>query len=395
MKQQSPKADVYIGRTTFRNEGRLFGIAREDRLSHMYIIGKTGTGKSTLLRQLALQDMKAGTGFAFIDPHGDVATALATAASKLPDSRAVYLDCSSPAPAWALNVFAGVDPARRALAAESIVDVFRKLWDDDWGPRLEHVLRAVVWTLLENPGTSFDDIPDLLTNRERRRALTAMLENEVVKRFWIREFEGYSPAFRAVVTAPVLNKIGAFLANPSVRAIVSAPQSSFDARVLMDGGGILIANLAKGVLGESSSNLLGSLLVSLISQAALGRADASFEVRRAFILYLDEFQSFTTLNLVLMFAELRKFRVGLVVAHQYFGQLHPAILDSVLANAGSLVVFRPAPDDVERLAWALRRPGHAEDLLALKRFHFMARVSIAGEEPCALSARANLASPPD
>ncbi|HEY6220262.1 MAG TPA: DUF87 domain-containing protein, partial [Gemmatimonadaceae bacterium] len=250
---------TYIGRTTFRNEGKLFGIRRADRRHHMYIIGKTGTGKSTLIKNMVEQDLGNGEGLALFDPHGDLVEEVVRL---VPESRrqdVVYLDVPNPSCRFTFNPLAGVPPEKRALAAAGMVEVFKKLWPDDWGPRLEHLLRNVVWVLLETPGASLGDIPRLLTDRDYRRSLLAGVTNPEVVEFWKNEFERYSPAFRAVVVAPLQNKVGGFLTDPRLRDILSSPTSTFDLRAIMDERRVLLVNLSRGEIGEGPAALLGSL----------------------------------------------------------------------------------------------------------------------------------------
>jgi type IV secretory pathway TraG/TraD family ATPase VirD4 len=376
---------TYFARTNFRNEGKLFGIRRADRRNHMYAIGKTGTGKSTLLLTLMREDMKHGDGFALLDPHGDLAEEVV---ALIPASRRgdlIYLDVPNPSLVWHFNPFAGVPKERRALAAAGIVEVFKKLWPDDWGPRLEHLLRNVVFALLEAEGT-LGDIPRLLSEKDFRARIVQRVTNEMVRDFWEKEYTGYSPAFRAVVTAPLLNKVAAFLTDPILHAILTGERSSFDLRRVMDEGKILVVNLAKGKLGEGPASLLGSLLVSHLSLAALERADRPQEMRRDFYLYLDEFHTFSTLTLATMLSELRKYRLCLILAHQYLGQLEPEIRDAVFGNAGTFVSFRVGALDAPTVARELSPRFEADDLLSLPNFAVYLRLMIGGEMSRSFSA---------
>jgi hypothetical protein len=269
-----------------------------------------------------------------------------------------------------------------------MVEVFKKLWPDDWGPRLEHLLRNVVFTLLETPGATFGDISRLLGERDYRRSVTRQLSNEVVREFWEKEFAGYSPAFRAVVTAPLLNKVGAFLTDPLLYSILTGERSSFDLHEAMDQGMILLVNLAKGRIGEGSAGLLGSLLVSQIALAGLGRADTPMETRRDFYLYLDEFQTFATLSLATMLSELRKYRVNLILAHQYLSQLEPEIRDAVFGNVGTFISFRVGALDAATIARELSPTFEPDDLLSLPNFHVYLRQMVEGEPSKPFSAAA-------
>lgn len=378
---------TYFARSNHRNTGTPFGIHRRDRRNHMYLIGKTGTGKSTLLKTLIREDIAAGEGLALFDPHGDLAEEVV---AKIPLSRRgdlIYLNVPDRSRTWHFNPFAGIPKEKHALATASMVEVFKKLWPDDWGPRLEHLFRNVVFTLLEAGNATFADIPRLLSDRNFRASVTVTLSNEMVREFWTKEYAGYSPAFRAVVTAPLLNKVGAFLTDPLLHSILTGEQSSFDLRRIMDQGKILVVNLAKGQLGEGPAALLGSLLVSHLSLAAMERSDLPEERRRDFYLYLDEFQTFATLTLATMLSELRKYRLNLVLAHQYLSQLEPEVRDAVFGNAGTLIAFRVGALDAATVARELSPVFQADDLLSLPNFAVYLRLMIDGEPSRPFSGR--------
>jgi hypothetical protein len=331
------------------------------------------------LKTLVLQDVRAGEGLALFDPHGDL---VEDVRKQIPPERErdlVYLDVPERSCRFHFNPFAGVPKDARAYAASGMVDVFKKLWSDEWGPRLEHLFRNVVFTLLENPGATFADIPRLLLERDHRRSLVARVGSVQVRSFWEGEFAGYSPAFRAVVTAPLLNKVGAFLSDPRLLSILTGERSTFDLRGIMDQGKILLVNLAKGRIGEGPAALLGSLLVSHLSLVALGRADRREEERRDFYLYLDEFHTFSTLSLATMLSELRKYRLSLVLAHQYLGQLAPEIRDAVFGNVGTFVSFRVGALDASTVARELSPTFEPDDLIALPNYHIYLRLMIEGE----------------
>jgi len=386
MAPMDPERQItYFARTNHRNKGIPFGIRRADRRNHMYLIGKTGTGKSTLLKTLMREDLRNGEGFALLDPHGDLAEEVVSLVHPGRGGDLIYLDVPDTSLAWHFNPFAGVPEERRALAAAGTVEVFKKLWTDEWGPRLEHLLRNVVFTLLETGGT-LGDVPRLLSDKDYRGSLARQVSNDVVRSFWEKEFAGYSPAFRAVVTAPLLNKVGAFLIDPRLKAILTAKEGSFDLRRLMDTGKILIVNLAKGKLGEGPASLLGSLLVSHLSLAALERADRPLEERKDFYLYLDEFHNFATLTLATMLSELRKYRLSLILAHQYLGQLETEVRDAVFGNAGTFIAFRVGALDAPIVARELAPKFEAEDLLTLPNFSVYLKLMIEGEPSKAFSA---------
>jgi hypothetical protein len=345
----------------------------------MYAIGKTGTGKSTLLKTLMLHDIHAGEGLALFDPHGDLAEELVTQVPAFRRKDLIYLNVPDKSLLWHFNPFAGVSTDRRALAAAGLVEVFKKLWSDDWGPRLEHLLRNVVFTLLETGNATFADIPRLFSDKDYRASVVRKVTNGMVRTFWEKEFAGYSPAFRAVVTAPLLNKVGAFLTDPLLHSILTGERSSLDLRRVMDEGKILVVNLSKGRIGEGPASLLGSLLVSHLFLAGLERADLPQEKRRDFYLYLDEFHTFATLTLATMLSELRKYRLNLVLAHQYLSQLETEIRDAVFGNAGTFIAFRVGALDAPTVARELSPKFEADDLLSLPNFSVYLRLMIDGE----------------
>jgi len=375
---QSDNDITYFARINHRNKGTPFGIRRADRRNHMYVIGKTGTGKSTLLKTLVLQDIEHGEGLALFDPHGDLA---AEVASLVPPSRQgdlIYLDVPDRSFSWHFNPFAGIPEEKHALAVAGMVEVFKKLWPDEWGPRLEHLLRNVVFTLLA-AGGNLGDVPRLLSEKDFRSVMVRRVTNGMVREFWEKEYAGYSPAFRAVVTAPLQNKLGAFLTDPLLHSILTGEHSSFDLRRIMDEGKILVVNLAKGKLGEGPAALLGALLVSHLSLAAMERADRPQEARRDFYLYLDEFHTFATLTLATMLSELRKYRLNLILAHQYLSQLETEVRDAVFGNAGTFIAFRVGALDAPTVARELAPKFEAEDLLSLPNFSVYLRLMIRGE----------------
>lgn len=370
---------TYFARTSHRNQGRLFGIRQKDRRSHFYVVGKTGTGKSTLLRVMAAQDAGAGEGFALFDPHGDLVASVRDLIPPERQANLIYLDVPDRTLEWHFNPFAGVSPENRSLAAAGLVESFRKIWPDDWGPRLEHLLRNVVYTLLETPGSTLGDIPALLTDRDYRKRLVADLENEVVRRFWTDEFDRYSPAFRAVVVAPLQNKVGGLLVDPLLRRILVDEGPPLKIRCLMDEKKILLVNLDKGRIGEGPATILGSFLLSHIALAGLSRSNQLAENRSDFWVYLDEFQTFTTQSLANMLSELRKYRVGMILAHQHLSQLDPEIRDAVFGNTGTLASFRVGGQDAISLAREFAPVFSAEDLISLPRFEMYLRLLVEGE----------------
>src|SRR3989344_2805915 len=345
-----PNRITYFARTNYRGESKPFGIKQRDRLSHVYVIGKTGTGKATLLETMMLQDLDNGIGFALLDPHGDLVERIA---AHLPESRkggVLYLDVAERSCAWGYNPLERVPQEKKSVAVSGLLEVFRKLWPDFWGPRLEHILRNVLFVLLDQSEATLADIPRLFEDKAYRREAVLHTANPQVRNFWLKEYESYPARLRAEAIAPIQNKVGAFLADPILSRVLTQKESTFSWRQAMDEGKVLLVNLAKGRIGEGNASLLGSLLLSGAYVAAMGRADQKQEDRRDFILYLDEFHSVATPTLASMLSELRKFGVGLVLAHQFLSQIDPLIRDAILGNVGTIIAFRVGLPDAEFLA---------------------------------------------
>lgn len=372
------EAISYFAATNFHGERRLFGIRQNDRLSHVYLIGKTGVGKSTLLAKLAIEDARARRGFALVDPHGDLVESVYAALPSALRDRAIYLNAPDPRQPFGYNPLRRVAADKIPLAASGLLETFRKLWPSAWGVRMEHVLRNSLYALLERDGSVLPDILRLYSDQAFRRNVVARIGNPIVRTFWLDEFENYHSRQQAEATAPIQNKLGALLADPMLYRVLVAPTVDLHLRRLMDDGRILLVNLSRGQIGEDSALVLGSLIVSTLGLAAFSRADMPVADRRPFFLYVDEFQSFTTLSFATMMSELRKYGLGLTLAHQYLHQLEPEILHAVLGNAGTLVSFRVGPEDALVLSREFQPTFGIDDLLNLPNRSFYLRLMIDG-----------------
>jgi type IV secretory pathway TraG/TraD family ATPase VirD4 len=362
----------------FRNKEAIFGIKDEDRFAHIYVIGKTGTGKSTLLEGLALQDLAAGRGFALIDPHGDLVERVA---ARIPAARrpnVIYFNVPDPKQPFGYNPLRRVRADYIPLAASGMMEVFKKMWPEAWGVRMEHILRNVLMALLEQPQATMHDILRVLSDRKFREQVAKRLKNETVRTFLLKEYERFSFGYRADGTAPIQNKVGAFLADPLLNRILTAPENDLHIREIMDKGQVLLVNLAKGRIGEDSSSLLGGLLVTTLGLAAFSRADTPANQRRDFFVYIDEFQNFTTLAMANMFAELRKYRVGFTVAHQYLHQLEEDVRHAVLGNVGTIISFRVGAEDAPYLVREFHERFEEIDLLQLPNYRIYLKLMIDG-----------------
>jgi|SRR5579862_4172757 len=372
-------ADVlYLGKTDFRNSQAAFGIKREDRFSHVYVIGKTGTGKSTLLERMALQDLEFGHGFALIDPHGDLVERIA---DRIPARRlldVLYLNAADPTQPYGYNPLRRVRQDRVALAASGLMEVFEKMWPDAWGVRMEHILRNVLMALLAQPSANLHDVLRVISDKKYRRSIATSLNNEAVKNFLLKEFDRFTFGYRADGIAPIQNKVGAFLADPLLNRILTAPKQDLHIRQIMDEGRVLLVNLAKGRIGEDSSSLLGGMLVTTIGLAGYSRAEIDPTKRRDFFVYVDEFQTFTTLALANMLSEMRKYRLGFTVAHQYLHQLPTDLRHAVLGNVGTLISFRVGAEDAPYLAREFDGTFNETDLIQLPNHRIYLKLMIDG-----------------
>src|SRR6266481_3906318 len=369
---------THFARTNFRNEAKVFGIKKPDRRAHMYIIGKTGTGKSTLLETLIRQDIENGEGLAFLDPHGDLVEKVLRSVPENRKGDLIYFNAPDRANALGFNPLESVAPEKKSLAAAGLLDAFKKIWSDSWGPRLEHILRNAFLALLDQPEATLVDVLKLLDDHAFRREVSSRVSNTQVRDFWLREYENYPLRLRAEAIAPIQNKVGAFLTDPLLNRILTQKGSDFDLRHVMDEGKILLVNLAKGKIGADASALLGALLVTKIGLAGLSRADVQEERRRDFYLYLDEFQNLATLSLANMLSELRKYRVNMILSHQYLSQLDPQVKDAILGNTGTIISFRLGLTDAEMLAGEFYPSFSARDLINLPNYHIYLKLMIDG-----------------
>ncbi len=376
---------TFFGRTNYHGRQRIFGIKQADRWAHLYVIGKTGTGKSTLLETMIRQDLAAGAGLALLDPHGDLVERVLEV---LPEERRgdlIHFNVPDSTLSLGFNPLERVPAAQRALAASYLLEVFKKLWAQFWGPRSEHILRNAIFALLEQPQATLADVLRLFDETTFRKAVADRVANAQVRRFWLKEFESYPARLRADSIAPIQNKIGAFLADSRLNRILTQTKSAFDLRKAMDQGQILLVNLAKGKIGEDTASLLGALLVTRFAVASLSRADTKEAQRRPFYIYLDEFHTFTTLSIASMLSELRKYRVGLILAHQYISQLDEKVCDAILGNVGTMISFRLGAQDAQILEPEFSSEFDASDLTRLPNYSICLKLMVDGVMSSAFS----------
>ncbi len=365
--------------TNYRNARRKFGIKTDDRRRHVYVLGKTGMGKTTLLENMILNDIAAGHGVAYVDPHGDTAEKLLDfiPADRIND--VVYFNPADIDFPIGFNVLEAVDEAHRPLAAQGLMGVFKKIWPDVWSARMEHILNNCILSLLEYPNSTLLGINRILTDKEFRKRVVSGIKDPVVRAFWVDEYARWEDRFRNEAIAPIQNKVGQFLAATVIRNIVAQVKSTINVREIMDEGKILIINLAKGRIGEDSSRLLGGMLITKIQLAAMERVDMPEEDRRDFYLYVDEFQNFATQSFANILSEARKYRLNLIIAHQYIEQLdEDYVRPAVFGNVGTMIFFRVGGADAEFLEQEVAPRFLPEDLCNLTKFEVYAKLMIDG-----------------
>jgi len=378
---------TWLGEALTREGPVRFGMSPEERRLHTYVVGKTGTGKSTLLVTLLRQDLEAGRGVGLIDPHGDLAEQVLSLVPEHRQDEVLYFNAADTEYPVGFNLLASTVPERRPLVASGVISVFKKLYGESWGPRLEHFLRNAVLVLLESPHPTLLALPRLLTDRGFRQRCLTHVRDPLLRTFFLEEFEAYDPRWRAEALSPILNKVGQFLASPVVRHLVGQSQPGFDLRELLDRGGIFVANLASGKIGEDNSALLGGLLVAGFQLAAMSRAEQPETERRDFALCVDEFQHFANDAFAVILSEARKYRLSLTLSHQYLDQVPPGVSDAVFGNVGSICVFRVGAGDTTRLARELAPTFDGQDLVHLPNHHFSCRIARATGTAPAFSAR--------
>lgn len=374
-----------IAATNFRGHNTMFGLLRVDRTRHLYIIGQTGTGKSGMLELLTISDIYSQYGFAVIDPHGDYAQ---NVLARIPASRAedvIYFNPADTEFPMAFNPLEVNDPKLKTHTCSELIGVLKRMFDS-WGPRLEYILRYSILALLDYPDATMLDITRLLTEKKFRQEVLQYVIDPVVKNFWVIEFASWNDKFASEAVAPVLNKVGAFTANPLVRNIIGQPKSSFNVRNIIDEHKILLVNLSRGLVGEDNAALLGALLVTKIQLAAMGRADIPAAERHPFYLYVDEFQNFATDSFATILSEARKYGLYLTVANQYIAQMLPEVRDAVFGNVGSIISFRTSADDARAMAKYFEPKFTDYDIIHMHNRHFVISMTIDGEKTQAFSA---------
>lgn len=366
----------FFGRAVFKNRDLIFGIKDEDRRRHLWAIGKTGTGKSTLIANMAIDDMKKGRGIAIIDPHGDLSDIIL---NYVPSSRmndVVYFNPVDRERPVRLNILEVKDPIQRELIVSGIVAIFNKLYGHSWGPRLEYILRNTLLALSEVPGMTLVEIPRLLTDRDFRRDVMTKIKDPVIKRYFENEFDRMPEKMLQESISPILNKVGQFISSPLIRSIIERPQSSIDIEEIMNSGKILIANLSQGKMGEDNAALIGAMLITKFQLAAMNRVDRAEAERKDFYLYVDEFQNFATESFIKILSEARKYKLNLTLANQYMAQIPLEVQKAILGNAGSIISFTIGADDARIIMKEFGDVFTDKDLVNLENYQIAVRLMV-------------------
>jgi type IV secretory pathway TraG/TraD family ATPase VirD4 len=379
---------TFFAKTDFRGDGRTFGIRKEDRRYHTYAIGKTGMGKTTLLLNMILSDIFTGEGACIIDPHGDLAETLLDYIPKWRINDVIYFDPSDIEYPISLNILEKVESERRHIVVSGIISVFKRMWRDFWGPRLEHIFRNAIIALLEYPTCSLLGIQRMMSDAGYRKRVIEKTKDPIVKAFWQVEFVKYNSRLQSEALAPIQNKVGQFISTPLIRNIIGQTRTGIDFRHAMDEGRILVCNLSKGKIGEENSSLLGSLIVTKLQLAAMERIDLLESSRRDFYLYVDEFQNFVNTDIFsTILSEARKYRLCLMMAHQYISQLDKGLIEAVLGNVGTIISFGVGAKDAELLSEVFKPIFTLTDFINLDRHMIYLKMAIDGRSSQPFSAK--------
>jgi len=368
----------FFAETNFRNIKKKFGIKLDDRRRHVYIIGKTGMGKTALIQNMAIQDIQSGRGVGFIDPHGEAAEKLLDFVPSKRINDVVYVNPADMDYPIAFNVMENVGLEQRHLVAGGLMAAFKKIWPDVWSARMEYILNYCILALLEFPGSTLLGINRMLSDPAFRAKVVERVADPIVKSFWVNEFARYAQRYETEATAAIQNKVGQFISAPLIRNVVGQVKSSINMREIMDSRKIIIMNLSKGRIGEDNSRLLGALLITKLQLAAMSRVDILEQKRQDFFLYVDEFQNFATESFVNILSEARKYRLSLILAHQYIAQMDEEVRDAVFGNIGTLITFRVGAEDAEFLEKELSPEFYATDIVNLAKYNIYLKLMING-----------------
>ncbi len=373
---------TYIGYTTYRDKNVLFGIKRKDRRQHVYILGKSGTGKSALMFNMIIQNIENGDGVCMVDPHGENVEAILSAIPPHRMKDVIYFNPADTEHHIGFNVLELIDPKYKHLVASGLMGIFTKIWANAWSARMEYILNNAILALLDTPGSTLLGIPRMLVDKDYRQKIISNLKDPVIKAFWVHEYEAWQDKFRNEAIAPIQNKVGQFLSTSIIRNIVGQSKSTINIFDIMNEGKIFLVNVSKGRIGEDNSSLLGGMIITKIQLAAMERVRIPEDERKDFYLYVDEFQNFVTDAFASILSEARKYRLNLTVAHQYTAQLisekNSSVRDSIFGNVGTMIVFRVGADDAEFLEKEFEPEFVPQDIVNLPNFKIYLKLMIDG-----------------
>lgn len=373
---------TYLGLTSYRDQKTLFGIKRKDRRQHVYLLGKSGTGKSALMFNMILQNIMNGEGVCVVDPHGELVESVVAAIPEHRVKDVIYFNPADTDYHIGFNVLELVDPKYKHLVASGLMGIFTKIWANAWSARMEYILNNTILALLETPGTTLLGIPRMLVDKDYRQKIIGNLKDPVIKTFWVHEYEAWQDKFRNEAIAPIQNKVGQFLSTSLIRNVVGQTNSTINVFDIMNGGKIFLVNVSKGRIGEDNSALLGGMIITKIQLAAMERVRIPEEIRKDFYLYVDEFQNFVTDAFAGILSEARKYRLNLTVAHQYTAQLisdkSSAVRDAIFGNVGTMIVFRVGADDAEFLEKEFEPEFTPQDIVNLPNYKVYTKLMIDG-----------------
>ncbi|MCD4705707.1 type IV secretion system DNA-binding domain-containing protein [bacterium] len=379
LENNNKKEDITLfAQTNFRNKKERFGIKTDDRRRHIYLIGKTGMGKTTMMENMIYHDIQAGKGVALVYPHGDLVEKILDYVPSNRINDVIYFNPSDVEYPIAFNILESMTPESKNIAASGLIGIFKKLWADSWGPRLEYLLRNAILALMDYPNSTILGVMRILIDKNFRKKVVAQIKDPIVKSFWEDEYTKYSNSFQVEAISPIQNKIGQFLSYSLIRNIIGQVKSSFDIRDIMDNKKILLMNFSKGRIGEDASALLGSMMITKIQLAAMERVNIAEKDREDFYLYVDEFQNFATESFANILSEARKYRLNLVITNQYIEQLDEKVQAAIFGNVGTIVSFRVGPSDAEILEKEFAPKFTEENLLNLAKYNIYIKLMIDG-----------------
>jgi len=382
MAQAKKQETVFIGKCNFRGNEKVFGIKTKDRRQHTYVIGKTGTGKTALLKNIALQDIRAGRGIGIIDPHGEFVEEVLSQIPKERMKDVIYFNPVDAEYPIGFNILEVTDPKYKHLVVSDLLGIFTKIWANVWSARMEYILQNCIMALLDTPGTTLLGIPRILVDKDYRQQIVANVKDPVVKSFWVHEYETWRDQFRNEAIVPIQNKVNQFLNTSFIRNIVGQPKSTLNIPQIMNEGKILLVNVSKGRIGEDNSSLLGAMIITKVQLAAMERVRIPEEERHDFYLYVDEFQNFATDSFASILSEARKYHFNIIIAHQYVGQLvtdiSTKVRDAVFGNVGTMIAFRVGAADAEYLENEFAPEFAMQDLINLPNYCIYLKLMVDG-----------------